>query len=263
MGREFASGDMDDLGGLDAAEVERALAQAQEPDVASLPSFKRLPPHRRADQRRAESAGDPPPQAEPMPPQRAMRVPPPTRTRVPEPTWLRAPAPRRVSEPLHLTEAMRLAAAMPPAHRRQRRSWRAIALPLLGAALGAVATLALSDAPPQSGTIVVTKYLTMLPLATPAAAPPQIIYVDRWRIVTPEPRLLQPYEVLPPAMPAAPPPQIVMIERASATVSPRQVVERKRPLRAETTARAPEPRPEQHDVAKELEQWLSGASDRQ
>jgi hypothetical protein len=106
----------------------------------------------------------------------------------------------------------------------------------------------------------------VLPPALPAAPPPQIVYVDKWQIVSPEPRLLQPYEVLPPAMPMAPPPQIVMIERAAAPVSPRHVAESKRPpalpVRAEARAHAPEPQPEQHDVAKELEQWLSGGSDR-
>ena len=98
MGREFAGGDMDDLGGLDAAEIERALAHAPEMDAASLPSFKRLPPHRRADHRRAESAGDPPAEAEPMRPRQAARVPTPT-PRVPRPAWMPAAGPARMPEP--------------------------------------------------------------------------------------------------------------------------------------------------------------------
>jgi hypothetical protein len=272
MGREFASGDMDDLGGLDAAELERALSQGDEMDPASLPSFKRLPQHRRADRRRAEIAGDPPVEPETIPPRHAMRVPPPTRPRVPEPAWLRVPeparmpVPARVSEPLQLTEAMQLGVAMPPPRRQHRRPWRAAALLLLGAVLGAIGTLALSGTPPEGGTVVVSKYLAVLPPAAPAAPPPQIVYVDKWQIVAPEPRLLQPYEVLAPAMPAVPPPQIVMIERATAPVPPRRVVESKRPptlpARSEQNARAPQPQPEQRDVAKELERWLSGTSDR-
>lgn len=269
MGREFAS-DMDGRGGLDAGEIERAPAQAPGMDAAPLPSFKRLPPHRRADHRHPESPGDLLPEPEPMPPRQAMRVPLPSRPRVPKPAWLeepvRPPAPRRPPEPLHLTEAMRLTASVPTARRRQRRPWRAVALLLLGAALGAGAALALSDAAPEGGPIVASKYLTVLPPAPPAAPPPQIVYIEKWQIVSPEPRLLQPYEVLPPAMPAAPPPQIVMIERAAATAPPRRVAESKRPpalpARAEARARAPEPQAEQQDVAKELEQWLAGGSDR-
>jgi hypothetical protein len=34
------------------------------------------------------------------------------------------------------------------------------------------------------------------------------------------------------------------------------------PARSEQNARAPQPQPEQRDVAKELERWLSGTSDR-
>jgi hypothetical protein len=268
MGREFAGGDMDELGDLDAAELERALSQGEEMDAASLPSFKRLPQHRRADRRRAEIAGDPPAEAEPMQPRQAMQVPAPTRPRVPKPAWLdvpepaRMPAPARAPEPLHLTEAMRLAA--PPAHRRCRRPWRAAALLLLGGALGAAAALALSETTPEGDTIVVNKYLTVLPPAAPAAPPPQIVYVDRWQIVAPEPRLLQAYEVLAPAMPAVPPPQIILVERP-ATPSARHSAERKAPqtisTRPETRA-APAMQSQQPDVAKELEHWLSGSSDR-
>jgi hypothetical protein len=161
---------------------------------------------------------------------------------------------------------MRLAAAMPPMRRRQRRPWHAIALVLVGAALGAIAALALSDAPPEGDTVVATKYLTELPPAAPAAPPPQIIYVDRWHIVSPEPRQLQPYGVFAPALPMAPPPEIVMIERTTATVPARRLVAPKGPPplpdRAAAKARLPQPQPAQRDVAKELERWLSGDSDR-
>jgi hypothetical protein len=160
---------------------------------------------------------------------------------------------------------MRLAAAMPLAHRQRRRPWRAAALLLIGSALGAAAALALSDAPRENGYVVVTKDLAVLPPAAPAAPPPQIIYVDKWQIVAPEPRLLQPYEVLPPAMPVAPPPQIILVERAAPT-SARRNTERKAPqtisTRPETRVQAPETHPQVPDVAKELERWLSGSSDR-
>src|SRR5690348_17088817 len=138
MGREFAS-DMDDVGGLDAADIEGAPAPAPGMEAAALPAFKRLPPHRRADRRRSDVPDEPLPEPAPMPPRQVTRVPPPTRPPVPKPAWLeapepvRTPAPQREPEPLHLTEAMRLA-PVPRARRRWQRSWRVIALLLLGAA---------------------------------------------------------------------------------------------------------------------------------
>src|SRR5690242_3365338 len=260
MGREFAGGVMDDLGGLDAAEIERTLSHAPEMDTASLPSFKRLPPHRRADRGRPGAADEPAANAELPQRRQPMRVPEPARMRVPKPAQMPVPKPPWIetpeSAPMPLTESMRVAAMrmMEPMPRtpRRRLPWRAAALLLAGSVLGAAAALALSDTPPERGTVVVSKYLTVLPPAAPAAPPPQIVYVDKWQIVTPDPRVLQAYEVLAPAMPAAPPPQIVMIERAAAPVPPRRVVERKPPpalpARPETKSHAPEPLAEQHDV---------------
>jgi len=274
MARELASSDSDDLSGFDTAEIERATAHVPATDLTSLPSFKRLPPHRRADRGRPGSADEAPanaalPQRRPAmrePEPAPMRVPQPPQMPVPKPPWLDMAEGAPMTAPLPLTRSMHLAAMrmmgpMPPRTRR-RLPWRAAALLLVGSALGAAAALTLLDPPPDSGTVVASKYLTVLPAAAPAAPPPQIVYVDKWRIVSPEPRLLQPYEMLPPALPAAPPPQIVMIERATAPAPPRRIAESKRspavPPRAETKARPPEAQPEQGDVAKELERWLSG-----
>src|SRR6185437_12815325 len=256
MARELASSDSDDLSGFDTAEIERATAHVPATDLTSLPSFKRLPPHRRADRGRPGVADEPPANAA-LPQRRpTMREPEPAPMRVPQPPQMPVPLTRS----MHLA-AMRMMGPMPPRTRR-RLPWRAAALLLVGSALGAAAALTLPDPPPDSGTVVASKYLTVLPAAAPAAPPPQIVYVDKWRIVSPEPRLLQPYEMLPPALPAAPPPQIVMIERAAVPAPPRRIAESKRspatPPRAETKARPAEAPPEQGDVAKELERWLSG-----
>lgn len=275
MGGEFASGELDDLGGLDAAEIERALSEVEEMELAALPSFKQLPPRRRIDRPGADIAG-PPRDPAPTNPRQQVRVPPPTRTRVPRPAWLPEPAqnstPTRAPEPLQLTEAMRLAAPMVPAQRRRRLPWRAAVLLLIGAALGTGAALALS-APQANTSVVVSQYLASLPPAVPAAPPPQIVYVDKWQIVSPEPRRLAPYATFAPAMPVEPPSQIIIVDRPAAPSPPRRgakathTVAPRPAAQAQVQASDPHPAqsdtpPSQQDVAKELERWFAGTADR-
>jgi hypothetical protein len=160
-------------------------------------------------------------------------------------------------EPLLMPEPEATPQTLP---RRRRRPWRAAALLLLGSAIGAAAVLATSTNPSESQYSLETKYLTVLPPAAPAAPPPQIIYVDKWRIVSPDPQLLPHYDVFAPAMPIEPPPQIVIVERTAKTVA----VPSAKPKKPDRTAppqemkpQAPEPRPQPEDVAKEIERWLS------
>jgi len=222
MGGEFASGEASQP---DDDRVELAAARAWEMDPAALPSFKQLPRHRRADHRQAATATDPPLDLGPM--------------RMPE--------------------------AVPTPHAPLRRRWRplrAAALLLVGSAIGAAATLATSTNPIESKYLSESKYLTVLPPAAPAAPPPQIIYVDKWRIVSPEPQLLQRYQVFAPAIPIAPPPKIIIIERAGKTLpaaGAKPKAPETSPRLPEMRSQAPETRHQHGDVEKEIERWLSGS----
>jgi hypothetical protein len=255
MAGEFASvaGDVDRL---DESPTEHAGSRAWDiDDAAALPSFKQLPQHRRADRGRAALAANLPVDPEP----KRVPKPPPLREPVRAPQPVGMPERGRPAPPLLLDHPL---PAIEPMRARRRRRWRplrAAALLLAGSVIGAAAALATHapeisaprdeiSAPHSENT-----YLTVLPPFAPAPPPPQIVYVDKWQIVVPEPLLLQRYETLAPAMPIAPPPEIVIVERAGKAPA----VPGARPRLRETSAAHPETKPEQRDMATEIERWLS------
>ena len=254
MAGEFASvaGDVERL---DESRTEDALSRAWDiDDAAALPSFKQLPQHRRADRGRAGAAGNPPVDPEP----KRVPKPPPLREPVRAPQPMGVPERGRPAPPLLLDHPLPAIEPM-PTRRRRWRPLRAAALLLAGSVIGAAAAVATHtpeisaprdeiSAPHSEHT-----YLTVLPPFAPAPPPPQIVYVDKWQIVVPEPLLLQHYETLAPAMPIAPPPEIVIVERADkAPTGPGA-----RPPLRETKAAHPETKPQQQDMATEIERWLS------
>lgn len=131
----------------------------REEDAASLPSFKPLAEHRRAN-------------STPKPPARAQRE-------------------RITSPPLDLPLLLIPEPVAPP--RVPCLHWRilrALALLLIGSGIGAALVYAASESGHQPKTEA--KYYTVLPFAVPAVPPQEILYVDKWRIVAIDPSSLRP-----------------------------------------------------------------------
>lgn len=223
-------------------------------DAASLPSFKPLPERSRADSRHADR-----PIAKP--PERAL-----------PPLDL---APFRVPDPL-------------PPHRVLGLRWRilrGLALLLVGSGIGAALVYPASN---DRGTTE-AKYYTVFPPAMPAVPPPEILYVDKWRMVAIDPFSLaeaakseQPAKVEPPqaatkavemfapAMPIAPPPEIILVERGSTRQRPVAGMHpppparlTPPPARLSVPATAEPKKPEDAgDVLEQINRWFAGANRR-
>lgn len=217
-------------------------------DAAAPPAFKPLPEHWRANSRQADW-----PRATPWQGAQPGTIPRPL-----------DPAPVRLPEP------------EPPRVRRRRgRLVRGVALLLAGAAIGAAA-LHVAGGDPQADDrpAVAPRYYTTLPPAVPAAPPPEILYVDKWRIVAIDPPSLagsapatpatpksglKPLGMFAPAMPIAPPPRIVLLERVSQPLPGRK---RAAPETKPASLSAPTPSQPvapggQTDIVQEMKQWLS------
>ncbi len=244
----------------DAPEIDDFTLTAPwgEEDVAALPSFKPLPEHRRANARQADCPH--------VKPARHAHI----------------PLPRLDMRALPMPET-----APPPRVRRlPGRIMRGFALLLAGAGIGAASLYLTSDGNGRPATddrpMTETKFYTMLPPAVPAVAPPEILYVDKWRIVAidplsladavkaEEPAMRAPPEAQPkamgmfaPAVPLAPPPKVILLERFA-----KALPELKRPAREtkQASLSATKPTPSQPaapagqtDVLQEMKQWLSSS----